>query len=78
MQISEFTNAVILQFFPTLVWRQELPKARARTVNDHLLKAIDDILSPRIEPPPGVGWQTEQDLHLRPEFQELAQPGLLH
>ncbi len=72
MKIADFKNAVALQYFPTLVWRQELPQSQAAAVNDRLLKAIDDLLSPRPRQSPGVGWQTDQDLHLRPEFADLA------
>jgi uncharacterized protein (TIGR02466 family) len=72
MKITDFKNPVVLQFFPTLVWRQELPEARARAFNDRLMAAIQDLLTPRPEPAPGAGWQTGQDLHLRPEFAGLA------
>ena len=72
MKITDFKNAVALQYFPTLVWRQELPPSRARAVNGRLMEAINAILSPRPPQPAGVGWQTAQDLHLRPEFADLA------
>jgi len=72
MKIADFKNAVALQFFPTLVWRQELQPARAKAINGHLMDAIEAILSPRPTPTPGTGWQTEQDLHLRPEFADLT------
>ncbi len=72
MNISDFKNAVALQYFPTIVWRQELPPSCAKAANGRLLEAIDAILSPRPCPTPGVGWQTEQDLHLHPEFADLA------
>ena len=72
MKITDFKNAAVLQFFPTLVWRQELPPSRAKAVNGRMMEAIEEILSPRSAQPPGVGWQTAQDLHLRPEFADLA------
>ncbi len=73
MKITDFRNAVALQYFPTLVWRQELPPSRATAVNRVLMESIEALLTPRPAQSPGVGWQTEQDLHRRPEFSDLAQ-----
>lgn len=73
MKITDFKNPAVLQFFPTPVWRQELPPAQAAAVNSRLLEAIDTMLTPRPCQTAGVGWQTGQDLHLRPEFADLAE-----
>ncbi|WP_193367248.1 TIGR02466 family protein [Pelagibius marinus] len=72
MKINDFKNAAAMQFFPTLVWRQELPPARAEAANNRLLAAIDKQLTPRPAQTAGVGWQTAQDLHLQPAFADLA------
>ncbi len=72
MKINDFRNAAVLQFFPTLVWRQELPPSQAQAVNNRLMQAIDNLLSPRPAQTAGVGWQTEQNLHLQPDFADIA------
>lgn len=62
----------VIPMFPTLVWKIRLRAAVRQTIEDKVLRALETMR--RDLPPlePGSGWQSEQALHERGEFRELA------
>jgi uncharacterized protein (TIGR02466 family) len=69
---SWFETSDVIPMFPALVWKILL-KAELRDVIDAKVSAVLGSLRrdlPRLNP--GQGWQSEQALHLRDEFQELV------
>jgi uncharacterized protein (TIGR02466 family) len=67
-----FEKTQALTLFPTFVWVHDLPAGPAQAFNAHLEAAVLRLIEPRPKLQPGQTWQTHQDLHLRPEFAELA------
>lgn len=71
-----FATTSVQEFFPTPIWIVDLQAGFADVLNDRLLAQFERLSGSR--PTAGVGstWQTDPDLHKRPEFAELN--GLLH
>lgn len=72
-----FASTSVQEFFPTPVWTIDLHPQVAERLNLQLLADLDRITSPR-PPGPELGgfWQTQTDMHTRPEFSELT--SILH
>ena len=68
----EFAEKNILPLFPSVVWTHDLKPADFQPLNRQLAQDIAAILEPRPPRQPGLTWQTHQDLHRRPEFQEIV------
>lgn len=66
-----FTNRHILPLFVTPLWVFELAPEIASRINAGLEERIEAALTPRPPIKPGETWQTDQNLHLMPEFAEL-------
>ncbi len=62
----------VIPMFPTLVWKILLEAELRSAIDAKILAALEGIRRglPRLEA--GQGWQSEQTLHAREEFQELA------
>lgn len=62
----------VIPMFPTLVWKIRLKAAVRQTIEEKVLQALETMR--RDLPPlePGSSWQSEQALHEREEFRELA------
>lgn len=67
-----FTAKRVDNFFPTTVWRFEVEQSEVRAINRAVLKKIDELTKGNPELPKGEKWQTDQDLHLLPEFSLLV------
>jgi uncharacterized protein (TIGR02466 family) len=68
-----FANTSVQEFFPTPVWTVDLRPTFAETLNRRLLADIMRMTSPRpMELEMGGFWQTETDMHTRPEFAQLT------
>lgn len=63
----------VIPMFPTLVWRIQLEPDLHRSINAKIAHSLERMRShlPKLEP--GHGWQSEQTLQDREEFQELAE-----
>jgi len=62
----------VIPMFPTLVWRISLKPELRDAINTRVMATLDRL---RLDLPileAGQGWQSEQTLHEREEFQELA------
>jgi uncharacterized protein (TIGR02466 family) len=57
----------VVPMFPTLVWKIALKAELHRALNAKILARLD---VPKLAP--GQGWQSEQGLHEREEFRDLA------
>lgn len=62
----------VIPMFPTLVWKVLLKAESRDAIEARILAALEGLRRdlPRLEP--GRGWQSEQTLHEREEFRELA------
>lgn len=62
----------VIPMFPTLVWKVLLKAESRDAIDARILAALEGLRRdlPRLEP--GRGWQSEQTLHEREEFRELA------
>jgi len=58
--------------FPTLVWKLQLEAKLHEAIDARILQALEGMRRNLPEIAPGHGWQSEQRLHEREEFQELA------
>ncbi len=65
------TDAVPL--FPTYLWMHQLSAADTARVNGNIKSSLTNIRTSIGGEIPRQWWQTEQDLHTLPEFQELNQ-----
>jgi uncharacterized protein (TIGR02466 family) len=70
-----FATTSVQEFFPTPIWIVDLQATAADALNKRLMAQFEHLAGSR--PAAGVGstWQTDPDLHKRPEFAELT--GLL-
>ena len=59
--------------FPTLVWKMRLKPELHQAIDANIGRSLAQMRSslPKLEP--GRGWQSEQALHQREEFRELAE-----
>ena len=64
--------------FPTLVWKIEFPDELTQRINQSVLPLIRSKLQSDLETSPKILQQTEQNLHLTPEFEELVKNVYLH
>jgi uncharacterized protein (TIGR02466 family) len=72
-----FANTSVQEFFPTPVWTIDLRPQAAEQLNQQLLADLERMTSPRpSQLELGGFWQTQTDMHTRPEFAELT--SLLH
>ncbi len=67
-----FASTSVQEFFPTPVWTVDLQAALAVSLNKRLLDTLERMTSPRPPMRAGDTWQTDHDMHLRPEFAELT------
>lgn len=67
-----FAKTSIQEFFPTPIWMVDLDPAFADRLNARLLADLERMTSPRPPIPQGSTWQTEPDMHKRPQFDELT------
>jgi uncharacterized protein (TIGR02466 family) len=66
-----FTGTSVQEFFPTPIWMVDLEPGVAGPLNARLLADIERMTSPRPHIAPGATWQTEPDMHKRPQFAEF-------
>ncbi len=66
-----FASTSVQEFFPTPVWIVDLRPEVADALNKRLLADIERMTAPRPSMRAGETWQTDPDMHLRPEFAEL-------
>jgi uncharacterized protein (TIGR02466 family) len=70
-----FATTSVQEFFPTPIWIIDLQADVAGALNDRLLAQFERLTDPHATAGVGSTWQTDPDLHTRPEFAELT--GLL-
>lgn len=58
--------------FPTCLWKTKLEPEAARDVNQRALVVLEEMRRAEPECPLDQPWQSRQDLHQHPDFQELA------
>ena len=66
----ESTDAVPL--FPTFVWKTQFTRPCYEPMNARMLTRLRSLTADQPPLRPGEKYQTEQNLHLQPEFQDLA------
>jgi len=63
----------VVPMFPTYVWKIEFPNELTQSINRSVLPLIERKLDSTPQPPKkSLFFQTEQNLHLEPEFAELV------
>lgn len=62
----------LVHLLPTVLWKSELPDELARSINNSVIPLIERKLQNIEQEPQGTFRQTEQNLHLAPEFAELV------
>jgi len=67
-----FEASDVIPMFPTLVWKVQLKRDLHTAIDAKILAAIEAMGSEAAELEPGQGWQSEQNLHEREEFQDLV------
>lgn len=68
-----FAKTSVQEFFPTPVWMVDLEPKAAETLNRQVMADLERLTSPRPSlPHAGASWQTDADMHARPEFAELT------
>lgn len=68
--LVESTDAVPL--FPTFVWKTQFTRPCYEPMNARMLTRLRSLTADRPPLSPGEKYQTEQNLYLQPEFQDLA------
>ena len=68
-----FTKTAAQPLFPSVIWVHDLDPKIAGPLNQRLTAELDRLVPADPSRPPGKGWQTDQSLHQRAEFQELVQ-----
>lgn len=65
-------SSTVIPMFPTLVWKIQLEPRLREEIAAAIVPALEEMRCglPKLEA--GRGWQSEQGLHERPEFQKLA------
>jgi uncharacterized protein (TIGR02466 family) len=58
--------------FPTLVWNVQLKSELQQAINTKILAALATLRRDLPELRPGQGWQSDQTLHQRDDFQDLV------
>ena len=67
-----FEASDVIPMFPTLVWKVQLKRDLHTAIDAKIPAAIEAMGSEAAELEPGQGWQSEQNLHEREEFQDLV------
>ena len=67
-----FEASDVIPMFPTLVWKVQLKRDLHTAIDVKILAAIEAMGSETAELEPGQGWQSEQNLHEREDFQDLV------
>jgi uncharacterized protein (TIGR02466 family) len=62
----------VIPMFPTLVWKIQLKPDLHRAIDAKIVGSLERMTRELPQLEPGHGWQSEQDLHEREEFQKLA------
>src|SRR5207253_10103163 len=62
----------VIPMFPTLVWKIQVRPAWRDAMAAQMLPALAVLRAKAAPLEPGRGWQSEQALHVRAEFRELA------
>ncbi len=65
-------NSDVLSIFPTFVWTIQSTPEFYEKVNTKILKALNRMIPDLADIPPGESWQSNQQLHKREEFIDLA------
>jgi uncharacterized protein (TIGR02466 family) len=67
-----FEASDVIPMFPTLVWKVQLKRELCTAIDAKILAAIACMRPEDVELGYGQGWQSDQDLHEREEFQDLV------
>ncbi len=67
-----FEASDVISMFPTLVWKVQLKRELQTAIDAKILAAIESMGRETPELEPGQGWQSDQNLHHREDFQELV------
>lgn len=67
-----FEASDVIPMFPTLVWKVQLTRDLHTAIDVKILAAIEAMEGETPELEPGQGWQSEQNLHEREDFQDLV------
>ena len=67
-----FTRTEAVAVFPTMIWQHQVEPEIVARINPAMGAKIDELYSKRPPIVPKQGWQTDQNLHLLPDFQELV------
>ena len=67
-----FEASDVISMFPTLVWKVQLKRELQTAIDAKILAAIESMEREAPELEPGQGWQSNQNLHHREEFQDLV------
>lgn len=62
----------VIPMFPTLVWKLQLKPDLHQAMDAKVVRLLEQMRRDLPKLDPGRGWQSEQTLHEREEFQELA------
>lgn len=65
---SRFEETDVLALFPSLVWKLQVRAALRDTIAAALTVLLDELLRGTTPLGAGQGWQSRQDLHMRPEL----------
>lgn len=68
---SKFETSDVLRMFPTWVWKAELKAEAHQPIDRRIVESLREIRGEAPELAPGQFWQSDQDLHKRPEFADL-------
>jgi uncharacterized protein (TIGR02466 family) len=67
-----FEVSDVIPMFPTLVWKVQLKRELHIAIATKILAAIDSMRREDAELGTGQGWQSDQNLHEREDFQDLV------
>ena len=67
-----FEASDVIPMFPTLIWKVQLTRDLHTAIDVKILAAIEAMEGETPELEPGQGWQSEQNLHEREDFQDLV------
>lgn len=62
----------VIPMFPTMVWKIQLKAKLRDAINAKIVAALENMRQDLPALAPGHGWQSEQTLHQREEFQDLV------
>jgi uncharacterized protein (TIGR02466 family) len=67
-----FEAADVLRMFPTFVWKADLKPDVHQSLNENIVRKLDQIRRGEPKLAPGRAWQSEQPLHTLDEFHDLV------